>query len=440
MNLTQLFAIIRASLWSIVMMAIVGAGVAWAIASSLPKEYSAKARVMLNIGNPDPNQLSLLQSKTEDAYVNTQMRLVTEEAVTRDAVEKLGWPSDPQVVAAWQASTGGSGDPETWVAHILAANIGVNRLEDSSIVEIHYSAPSVDIAKQIVGVIRTAYIDNSQKLRSTAARRASAWNQTEAATALAALRRVQAERVKFVAAYQIAIDSSTGNLERLELSALRNESIDVSQPNTPAPISPAMATLRSRLDALDAEIAVLKQRGDNNPATLSAVVQRDQIAAQLARETSFNQAGSGATEAQLEAHRAFRNNEYIAARMRVLSRAPLYDTLAQLDREIALRTALYQSAIARVTNFDTIAAAPSGMNVIGDVIAEDDPIYPNIPLAVGLAAATSLGLGIAMALLGEMHRRMVRGADDLRFYAQAPVLAVIAGVVPRRRRLRWRTA
>ena len=85
-------------------------------------------------------------------------------------------------------------------------------------------------------------------------------------------------------------------------------------------------------------------------------------------------------------------------------------------------------------DFDTIAAAPTGLKVIGDVIANDDMIFPNTPLTVGLAAGISLVLGLAIALFSEMMRRMVRGAADLEFYSGAPVMAVIGPVPPPRRR------
>ena len=437
MNFAQLFAILKASAWSIVMMVVVGAGVAWMLASSQSNQYVAKARVMLNIGNTDPTQMSAINSKSQDSYINTEMRLVADDAVAREVVEKLGWPNDPRVIAAWQASTGGTGDIETWLGRQLSANIFVHRLEDSSIVEIYYQAPSVDTAKQIVALVRTAYIDNSLRLRSTAARRASSWNATVAAKALTELRRVEAERNKFLTANQIPIDSSNGSLEMRELTMTQAGSMNSSGMVMPPSFSPQVTRLRNGLAALDAEIAVRKLNGDNNPATLAAMVQRDQMAAQLARETSFAQAGAGATAAQAEANRQLRGSQYLAARMRVLDRAPLYDQLAQLDREVALKTSLYQAAIQRVTNFDTIAEAPSGMNIIGDIIADDDPVFPNVPLAVGLAAAASLGLGIAVALLGEMLRRMVRGAEDLRFYSQVPVLAVISHTRLPRHKRRW---
>ena len=64
-------------------MVITGAGVAGGFARSLPKEYAAKARVMLDVGNEDPNQFSLLQKNTEAAYIGTEMRLITDDGVLR---------------------------------------------------------------------------------------------------------------------------------------------------------------------------------------------------------------------------------------------------------------------------------------------------------------------------------------------------------------------
>lgn len=440
MNLRQFFAILKASAWTIILMTVVGTGVAWVLASTIPRVYSAKARVMLNVGSTDPNHMSALDEDSQASYINTQMRLVTDIAVARDVVEKLGWPSDPQVVAVWQATTGGAGDVETWVAQALTSNIGVRRLENSAIIEIYYSAPSVDIAKQIAATIRTAFIDNSQRVRSTAARRASAWNVTVAARALVDLKNAEAKRVKFVAANNIPVDSSSGSLETLELEASRKGSIDVSTLTEAPAKSPAnsfrVAQLRSELAEIDLEVELLKQRGSDNPDALAAVVQRNQVAAQLARETSLAQAGAAVMAAQAEASRRFRGNQYLSAKLRILDRAPVYDQLAQIDREISLKKALYQSAAERVANFDQIAAAPSGMSIIGDTIADDDPVYPNLPLTVGLAAGASFGLGIAIALLGETLRRMVRGAEDLQFYSRVPVLAVIAANPPLRRR-RW---
>ena len=438
MSLNQFWATIRAAWLRIALMVLVASSIAFALASGLPKQYEAKARVMLNIDNDDPNQFSALKRGMAAPYIGTEMRLVADEAVTRDVVTKLGWPDNPQVISAWQLETGGVGDITAWAARAIAQAVSVTQLEDSSILEIHYSSSSLDAAKAIVALIRTAYIDESQRLRADAARRAAAWNRTEAARTLAILQAAEAARAAFVRENAIAVDTPGGGLDyQAQLSAMNSDTNHLVAGQTAAPVAnPTADTLSRKLNALDAEIAVLKLRGEENPATVGLEVERATTAQQLARENAVTQNGPDATHEQIGLVREQRDRDYLAARLHLLDRAPLYDRLAMMDRDIVLKTNRYNAAAARVANFDAIAAAPTGLKVIGDVIASEDPVYPNIPLLTGIAAAASLALAVALAVLADLGRRQVRGVEDLHFVTGVPVLAVIAGGPPRRG---WRT-
>ena len=172
MSLAQVMATLRAAWLQIAMMVIVAAGLAAFLAEQEPKQYTAKARVMLNLQNTDPSRYSVAKKGIAAGYIGTEMRLMVDDAVTRQVVTALGWPDNPQVIAAWQSSTGGVGDVTTWAAHRIGANIGPRQLEDSSIIEIDYSSSTYEAAKEIVALIRGAYIDQSQRLRVEAARRA----------------------------------------------------------------------------------------------------------------------------------------------------------------------------------------------------------------------------------------------------------------------------
>ena len=432
MSLTQFWATILAAWLKIALMVVVAAAVAAVLASEQPKQYTAKARVMLDLDNQDPNQFSALKRDSAAAYIGSEVRLVADQAVTRDVVTKLGWPDNAQVQTAWQAETGGVGDITAWAASKIAQNVFAAQLEDSDIVEIYYSSSSLDAAKQIVAMIRTAFIDEAQRLRADAARRAAAWNRTKAAQALDILRAAEAARATFVTANQIAIDAPTGGLDyevqQQAFNAVANTM--TAEGAAAAAINPTADTLERKLNSLDAEIAVLRLRGEENPATVSLEAERATVAQQLAREKAVSTNGPAATADQIGLVRAQRDSDYLAARLHLLQRSPLYDKLATMDRDIALKTSRYNAAVARVTNFETIADAPPGLKVIGDVIASDDPSYPDIPLMTGVAAGAALLLGIAFALLAELGRRQVRGAEDLRFVTGAPVLAVITADAP----------
>ena len=440
MSLAQVMATLRAAWLQIAMMVIVAAGLAAFLAEQEPKQYTAKARVMLNLQNTDPSRYSVAKKGIAAGYIGTEMRLMTDDAVTRQVVTALGWPDNPQVIAAWQSSTGGVGDVTTWAAHRIGANIGPRQLEDSSIIEINYSSSTYEAAKEIVAMIRGAYIDQSQRLRVEAARRASAWNRTEAANALKIVQAAEAERAAFVTANGIAVDSPEGGLEyQAQVYSLRATlATDDASTNARARINPSADRLAQRLDALDRQIAVLRLRGDQNPATVMLQAARTATMQDLAREKAVAAGGAGVTGGTIGLVRAQRDAEYLKARLSVIERAPLYDRLATLNRDVKLKTARYQAATERVANFDSVAGTPSGVRVVGDVIASPDPSYPIIPLIVGVAAGTSFALAITLALIAELTRQQVRGVDDLTATVPAPVLAVIADAPADRRWSRWR--
>ncbi len=440
MSLAQVMATLRAAWLQIAMMVIVAVGVAAVVVADEPKQYTAKARVMLNLQNTDPSRYSVAKKGIAAGYIGTEMRLMADDAVTRQVVTNLGWPDNPQVIAAWQASTGGAGDVTTWAAHRIAANMGPRQLEDSSIIEINYSSSTREAAMEIVALIRTAYIDQSQRLRVEAARRASAWNRTEAANALKVVQAAEAARAAFVTANGIAVDSPEGGLEyQAQVQALRSSlATDGADAGANTRFNPSADRLAQRLDALDAQIAVLRLRGEANPATVLLQAQRAATAQELAREKAVAAGGAGVTGGTIGLVRAQRDADYLKARLAVIQSAPLYDRLAQLNRDVKLKTARYQAAIERVANFDSVAATPSGIRVVGDVIASPDPSFPVIPLIIGIAAGTSFALAVTFALIAELTRQQVRGVADLAATVAAPVLAVIADAPAARRWSRWR--
>ncbi len=389
---------------------------------------------MLNIDNSDPNQYSILKRDTAANYIGSEARLVTDSAVMRDVVTKLGWPDNPQVITAWEAQTGGVGDIRDWAAGQIGANVNVQQLEDSAILEINYTTSSLDAAKQIVAMIRTSYIEESQRLRAEAARRAAAWNRTKVRQALDILLAAEAARAAFVTANQIAVDTPVGGLDyQAQFTALNSAAASLPTTiTTPPPADPVVNTLRTKLNSLDAQIAVLKLRGDENPATVALEAERATTAQQLARETAVADSGPNATDEQIGLVRAQRDATYLQTRLHLIERSPLYDRLAMMDRDIFLKANRYNAAAARVAAFDAVAAAPSGLKVIGDVIASDDPTFPNIPLTIGVAAGASLALAVTLAVLGALIRGQVRDVEDLRFSVGAPVLAVIVADRPRR--------
>jgi len=177
--------------------------------------------------------------------------------------------------------------------------------------------------------------------------------------------------------------------------------------------------------------------GPESPDMQIAMAQRSQLQTAISREVILDQAQDNTTVNVTQQDRIQLDAQYLQARLQLLDQAPLYDKLAQIDRDISLRQRLYDAAQQRAASFDLAASAQSGLRVIGDVIGDDEPSFPNVPLMAALAAVFGAMLGVSIALLGELMARRVRGSEDLAFSSRVPVLAVIGKDPPVRRVRRW---
>ena len=85
--------------------------------------------MLLDLIKPDPVTGQMIAGGFARGYVKTQIELIQDYKVAGDVVDKLGWANNPQVVAQWQAETGGVGDMRRWGAQriINATEVGHRR-------------------------------------------------------------------------------------------------------------------------------------------------------------------------------------------------------------------------------------------------------------------------------------------------------------------------
>jgi uncharacterized protein involved in exopolysaccharide biosynthesis len=123
----------------------------------------------------------------------------------------------------------------------------------------------------------------------------------------------------------------------------------------------------------------------------------------------------------------------------VLQRKPILDELTRLSRDVELKRALYERAMARTEDLKMQAdSSQTGLVVLGDPTASNTPSYPKIGVIVPLAGLIGLGLGIFAAIVTEFVARRVRGPEDLAFATGAPVLVTVGSSPPSPFRLRLR--
>jgi uncharacterized protein involved in exopolysaccharide biosynthesis len=435
MSLIQLVRILVARRWLIAFAVFLGLLVGVGVGNILPARYPARARVLMDNFKPDPVTGTMLNASGIKMFIRTQLELIKDYRIAGEAVDRLGLTSNANLLATWQAETGGYGDFRRWLADRIVNNVQVSQIESSNIMEITYEAGVPEVARRTVNALRDAYIENSLKFRTDSAGRTAEWYREQSARALRALQTAEAAKTKFEQENGIVM-TGQGDAESVKLASLQaaltearsNAGLQNFEAVRQSTSSSVVDQLKVQLATLNDQIEQASERlGSQHPTYIAMLARRTQLERQLAREQVVaRQAGAaqlGASRgglAQLEA-------AYEAQRQKVFAMKDKLDQLGQLTSEVELRRQQYEQAAKRTSELQLESnVADAGLIVLGDAIVSPDPTFPNWSLIIPLSAGIGLAVGILMGLLVELLNRRVRGAEDLAFAARVPVFAVVA--------------
>ncbi len=434
MSIMQLLRILMVRRWIIFTTLVTCLVVALAAAKTLPARYQADARLVLDILKPDPVTGQTLGNGAR-AYISTQIELIQDYRIAGDVVDRLGWLQNPAVISNWQAETGGVGDMRRWASQRIIDGTSANMIEGSNILEIKYTAPNPDTAKQIVNMLRESYIEASLRFKTDSAGRTADWYREQAERAQRSLMAAEAAKAKFEQENSI-IMGPNGDTESVKLANLQAAYLTARSGSTGVQYeatkqsnnSPIVDQMKLRLSQVNDEIGQADERfGKEHPTYKALVSRRSMIQAEIARETSSARAAGAALTGASNKSIGQLEAEYNAQRTVVLGMKDKLNQLNQLDREVALRRSQYEKAAEKTADLRLESSlSESGLVVLGDAIANNKAIFPNWPLIIGLASLFGIGLGVVVSLIIELMARRVRGPEDLAFAASVPVLAVIA--------------
>ena len=393
----------------------------------LPKRYEATARVMLDTVSPDP-VTGVSVGSGYRAFVTTQTELIEDEQTAARVVDKLGWASQPDLIAAYANVSGGKGtEIRHWLALQLLEATKAQIIEPSNIIQIKYSSPNPEAAKQIAGTIRQVYIDTTIEMRRQTASRDAEWYGQQTEKAKVSLTQAEAARSKFAKENGIALQPNSIDVESAKLATLTGQSAAASSvlqtQSTDAPPPPGGAMLQ--LAAINQQIAQAAQTlGPNNPTYQSLLRQKTVIEGELAREkaslAAYNKRPStSAAVAQIDA-------AYNAQKARVIAQRDSLDKIGQINSDIDIKRDQYLRAAQRAAQLKLESStAETTITPLGEATVPDQPSSPKVPLIMFGAVGFGLALGVGLALLIELFGRRVRCDEDLEFAAKAPVFAII---------------
>jgi uncharacterized protein involved in exopolysaccharide biosynthesis len=410
--------------------------VAATIASLLPKRYPASARVIMDV-RQDPVTGEVLMSRGS-GYVGTQMQIIRDMRVAGAAVDRLGLLNDPTLVAAYEASgrSAEDGGMRAWLGQQIIDNTEAGMVGGSNILEIRYQSDNPDRAKQIVGVLREAYIQESLRLRTDPAGRTSEWYRRQTDQAREALAKSEAELSAYMQKNNIilvgGVDSESAKLASLQASLQQAQGMASSNAVTTSsrlgndPVADQMAI---QLAAIEDELALASARlGTSHPTYKAILARRNTVASQLSQARARSQASVSAMTGATRQSVAELTTQVEAQAKLVLARKPVLDELVRLSREVEMKRVQYEQANKRTDELKLASdLSEPGITVMGDPTASKTPSYPKVGQIVALSGILGFGLGLVAAMIAEFVARRVRGHEDLAHAAGAPVLAIVGG-------------
>ncbi len=404
----------------------------FAVTLIVPPRYEATAHVMMNILKPDQVTGATGNLASFGTYVQTQQEMIKDYQVTASVVDRLGWLSDPGLIARYQARPNtDTRDFRRWLAQQVGERTKAG-LGSGTIFDITFSSTSPVEAKNGAEALRESFIDYTLANRRDEATRNARWYASQADLARQRAEEAQLATANFERANGIVMQGdkagSQQDTDSARLAALVNQAA-----NAPAAALSAPVTISSgsklQLAQIDAQVA---QNGDklgpNHPQMQQLRTQRALVAAIVVQEEAAARAGPSASAVIGEVSRALEQQKSV-----VIAQRDKIERLRQLQSEVDLRREQYQATAARAAELTLEAGvADSGMSPVGVVVTPITPAFPNKPLILIGSLALGGGLGLVLAVLIELLNRRVRGFEDLEFDKNLNCLAVVGSATAAR--------
>ena len=384
-----------------------------------PKQYMASARVALNYIKPDPMTGTVIPSKQVDTYISSQERTIRDLQVALPVAQRIGWLDSPDMIAAYDAVTGGRGtDFERWAANRVVASTSVGRVQDSNLLEIRFVSTSPEAAADVANVVRDTYIETTLEGRRRSAEAAADQQLQLAEKARDELLALQVEKSALEKQTGVVLAAGGIDVEEQKLNSLaappRPQELR-RRSGAANPYEIALAQAEATLQNLRASL------GPQHPMVVKRQRERDDLAAQIARSATRAEGVQRLTALQEQVKATMLE----AQKEKVIGQNQDVLTLRVHEDEIYQKRAAFGDATKRAFQMRQMATMEdSGLSPIGEASIPTVPIFPNPPMIIGVCLGLGLGIGVLTALLLEMFRLRVRSANQLEQAVGLRVLAV----------------
>ncbi len=453
MNFTQLLLILKARYRIVLFALLVTVSTTLIVSLLLPKSYTATTTLVVDFKGADPVSGLMQPAQLMPGYIATQTEIIQSHNVALKVVDALKLTQSPVVREQFTEATGGEGDIRDWLADRMLRTLEVQPSRESTLIQVNYKGADPQFAATVANAFAQAYIQTNLELRVEPARLTTTWFDEQIKQLRDNLEQAQAKLSAYQKEQGVVASDERIDVETARLAELSSQFV-VAQAQTYDSVSrrnqshealadvmnnPMVQGLKADLARSETKLSEMESKyGKNHPQYQRLQTEVDTLRGKLDTEIK-TATQTVSTTARLSQQRERDLHGALAAqKARVLSTKQKRNEVSVLLRDVENAQQLFDQATRRngQTRLES-QTTHTDIAVLNRAVPPVKHSSPKILLNLMLSLVLGSVLGLGLGFLMEMIDRRIRSAQDLVEALDIPLLGVLSGGEPKRRRLPW---
>lgn len=458
MNPNQFLSILWARRWLALLIFSITLGTGLAAGLLSPKKYISSASLLLDQSRADLLAAAGQGGNQSNAYLATQVDILTSPRVATQVVRKLDLATKPEYRLAWAEESEGRIGFENWATGKLRRMLDVKPARDSNVVTLAVEAGDPAEAALIANTFAQSFLDVALSLRTDPAKQISSLFDARSQELRANMENAKRALTEFQRANGVIVTDDRLDIEVSRLTELSSQltaiqAIAAESASRQAHVqtgngeglqelmsNPSLLATRADLAQAESRLLELNSRlGDNHPQVLEARTAIESLRERLASETRRVAGSVGVANSVNRNREAQMRASLEAQRSKVLRMRSLRDEGLALLRDVENARQAHEGVLGRLNQASLESRATQGTAyILSEAMPAAAPSSPKLLINTALSLLVGLMLAVAGSILIEMIDPRVRSVDDARTQLGLPFLGVLpkpggrGGFSPRR--------
>lgn len=436
LSFAQLFAILRARKFTLVITLVATVLFTFALTSILPKTYTATADLFIDYPGNDPVGGRQFSSMMDESYMQTQLDMIKSEEVASRVIDanKLMQREDVKKTIEKE----GEIKARSILVSQVSKSLEIVQHKTSRVLEIQYASVNPAFSRDMLNSLLQAYMDLAVRISSAPAKSRQEQYSMQLETLRKELDSIQTSITEYQQKFGIVdaderLDTSSRQLNelstkqtaiqalKLEANAKHHAITAMIQSGVPAAEIPEIAQqrgipeLRLRLADIDRQLAeVGSVYGRNHPKFKIAMAERDILMQRLTRESQISLNSVLMEERRFDQQAHALALEIQEKQKKVLEMKQHRDVIGSYQRQMESVQKIYNSAVQKYDELLMASTVNSPrLAVLRWAVAPYTHSKPKMSSNLLMSVPVGLLLGLALIFLTEVSSRRLRHVEDL---------------------------